>query len=101
MILILEVDEHLDDLSNRKLMTWLTMPEFFVTTILTPDDDPNFKRLKLQAAERYLKVQQERILQAERPPKEEKIVESQTAAQQELIAAKAQVSPSLKPKRKK
>lgn len=95
---ILEVDEHLDDLSNvlkSKINDvledyGLTMPEFFVTTILTPDDDPNFKRLKLQAAERYLKVQQERILQAEAEAAQgRKIVESQTAAQQELIAAQA------------
>ncbi len=68
----------------------LTMPEFFVTTIATPDDEPNFRRLKQQYAERYLRVQQERILQAEaEAAQQRKVVEAQTAAQEELIAAQA------------
>ena len=55
---ILEIDEHIDELSevlrvevNKVLDEYgLYMPEFFITTIATPDDDPNFKRLKLQHA---------------------------------------------------
>lgn len=70
---ILEIDEHIDELSeilrveiNKVLDEYgLFMPEFFITTILTPDDDPNFKRLKLQHAERYLLVQEQRIKEAE------------------------------------
>ncbi|MBQ7276566.1 MAG: SPFH domain-containing protein [Bacilli bacterium] len=70
---ILEIDEHIDELSevlrvevNKVLDEYgLYMPEFFITTIATPDDDPNFKRLKLQHAERYLLVQEQRIKEAE------------------------------------
>ena len=70
---ILEVDEHIALISdvlkekiNEVLEEYgLIMPEFFVTTILTPDDDPNFRRMKEQHAERYLKIQQERILKDE------------------------------------
>ena len=51
---ILEIDSQLEILSlelkdkiNDALMEYgLFIPEFFVTRILTPDDDPNFKRLK-------------------------------------------------------
>jgi len=95
---ILEVDEYVDDISsnlkdliNNVLADYgLTMPEFFVTTIATPDDEPNFRRLKQQYAERYLRVQQERILQAEaEAAQQRKVVEAQTAAQEELIAAQA------------
>lgn len=70
---ILEVDEHIDDLSeilrgqiNAVLDEYgLFLPEFFITTIMTPDDDPNFMRLKQQHADRYLKVQEQRIREAE------------------------------------
>ena len=72
-ISILEVDEHIDELSevlrgeiNEVLDEYgLFLPEFFITTIQTPDDDPNFARLKQQHADRYLKVQEQRIRQAE------------------------------------
>ena len=72
-ISILEVDEHIDELSeilrgeiNEVLDEYgLFLPEFFITTIQTPDDDPNFARLKQQHADRYLKVQEQRIKQAE------------------------------------
>lgn len=70
---ILEVDEHLDEIGEfiRKELNVIfesygfTIPEFFVTNITTPDQDPNFRRLKEQHAERYLRIQQERIKQAE------------------------------------
>lgn len=96
---ILEVDENIDLISNvlkgkinEVLEDYgLYMPEFFVTTILTPDDDPNFKRMKEQYAERYLKVQEERILQAEAEAAQaRRVVEAQTIAQEEIIAAQAQ-----------
>ena len=95
---ILEVDEYISDISqvmkekiNEVLDEYgLIMPEFFITTILTPDDDPNFRRMKEQYAERYLKVQQERILKDEAEAAQaRKILEAQTLAQQEIIAAQA------------
>ena len=96
---ILEVDEHIDLISqvlkskiNEVLKDYgLHMPEFFITTVLTPDDDPNFRRMKEQYAERYLKVQQERILIAEAEvAQQRKLIEAQTMAQEEIIAAQAQ-----------
>lgn len=70
---ILEVDEHIEELSellrneiNKVLEEYgMNLPEFFITNIVTPDDDPNFIRLKEQHAERYLKVQEQRIKEAE------------------------------------
>lgn len=70
---ILEVDEHTDELAdilkneiNKILDDYgMYVPEFFITNILTPDDDPNYVRLKEQHAERYLKLQQQRIKEAE------------------------------------
>ena len=64
---ILEIDEHLMALSgalreriNAALDEYgLTMPEFYVSRIVTPDDDPNFRRMKEQYAEQYLLVRQE------------------------------------------
>ena len=58
---ILEIDEHLMALSgalreriNAALDEYgLTMPEFYVSRIVTPDDDPNFRRMKEQYAEQY------------------------------------------------
>ena len=51
---IVEVDEHLGELSEilrNKLLPGfeeygLTIPQFFLTTVVLPDNDPNFKRLK-------------------------------------------------------
>lgn len=70
---VLEVDEHTGELAdilkneiNKVLDDYgMYVPEFFVTNVLTPDDDPNYARLKEQHAERYLRVQQQRIKEAE------------------------------------
>lgn len=70
---ILEVDEHTEELSsilkneiNKVLDEYgMIIPEFFITNIVTPDDDPDFVLLKRQHAERYLKIQQQRIKEAE------------------------------------
>ena len=68
-ISILEIDEQLDVLSvhlqeqiNGGLQEYgLVLPEFYITTIVTPDDDPNFIRLRQQGADQYLRVNEERI----------------------------------------
>lgn len=56
---VLEIDERLMELSEklRELINsgleeyGVTMPEFFVSRIVTPDDDPNFRRIREQYAE--------------------------------------------------
>ena len=96
---ILEVDEHLDEISEyirNQLNTvfesyGLTLPEFFITNIATPDDDPNFRKMKEQHAARYLKVQEQRILQAEAEARKGvKLVEAETAAEVKIIGVKAE-----------
>lgn len=93
---ILEIDENLDTISqrlcdciNEMLIEYgLVMPEFYVTSILTPDDDPNFIRLKQQHADLYLKVRQEQILKAEAEASAERqTVEAQTAAKMKILEA--------------
>lgn len=93
---ILEIDEHLEELSEAlrvrldETMTeyGLTIPEFYVTTISTPDDDPNFRRMKQQHADRYLKVTEEknRLAEAE-AARSRKVLEAQTDAQLKIIGA--------------
>ena len=93
---ILEIDAYLDVLSS-KLMTdinavldeyGLTMPEFYVTSIVTPDDDPNFMKLKQQFADKTLKVREEEVKKAEaEAAQQRKIVEAQTEAQLKAVNA--------------
>ena len=93
---VLELDEHIDLISaglreaiNPDLAEYgLTMPEFYVSNILTPDDDPSFRRMKQQYADRYLKVREEEIRKAEAEAAfERKAVEAQTAARMKVIGA--------------
>ena len=93
---ILEIDAYLDVLStalmadiNATLDEYgLTMPEFYVTTIQTPDDDPNFMRLKQQFADKTLKVREEEVKKAEaEAAQQRKIVEAQTEAQLKAVNA--------------
>lgn len=96
---ILEVDEHLDEISEyiRKQLNstfesyGLILPEFFITNISTPDDDPNYRRLKAQHAERYLRVQEERIKREEAEARRARVtVEAETAAEVKIIGVKAE-----------
>lgn len=96
---ILEVDQELMKLSaalrdkiNESLDDYgLVMPEFFVGTIQTPDDDPNFRKMKEQYAEQYLLVRQEQIKKNEAEvARERKAVEAQTAAQIKIIGAQGE-----------
>lgn len=93
---ILEIDEHLMTISQdlKKLINvglddyGLTMPEFFVNCIVTPDDDPDYKRMKRQYAEQHILVRQEQIRKSEAlAAQERKAVEAQTEAQRNIIEA--------------
>lgn len=91
---ILEIDGYLEELSfdlkekiNRALAEYgLKMPEFYITRIMTPDDDPNFRRLKQQYADKYLKIREEEILRSEAEAKaERKAVEAAAEARVNII----------------
>lgn len=93
---ILEIDERLAELSealrqriNPNLSEYgLEMPEFYVSRVVTPDDDPNFRRMKEQFAEAYLNVRQEQIRKSVATAEaERKAVEAQTAARMKIIGA--------------
>ena len=66
---LLEIDEHLEQISARlreKLLPGfeeygLTIPQFYVTNIVLPEDDPNFKRIR----ELHTITLQTRTIQAE------------------------------------
>ena len=96
---ILEIDERLMELStalrdqiNEGLKDYgVTMPEFFVSRIVTPDDDPNFRRMKEQYAEQYLLVRQEQIKKSEAEAAQaRKAVEAETAARLKIIGAQGE-----------
>jgi len=96
---VLEIDERLMELSealrekiNPRLAEYgLEMPEFFVARIVTPDDDPNFRRMKEQYAEQYLSVRQEQIRKSVAEAEaRRKAVEAQTAAQMKIIGAQGE-----------
>lgn len=95
-ISVLEMDERVEQISaelknaiNPDLAEYgLFMPEFYVSNIVTPDDDPNFRRMKQQHAEQYLRVREEEIRKAEAEAAfERKAVEAQTAARMKVIGA--------------
>ncbi len=95
-ISVLELDEHVDTISralreaiNPELAEYgLEMPEFYVSNIVTPDDDPNFRRMKQQHADLYLKTREEEIKKAEAEAAfERKSVEAQTQARMNVIEA--------------
>ncbi|MDR1703913.1 MAG: SPFH domain-containing protein [Clostridiales bacterium] len=93
---ILEIDEHLDALSGALRITLnqgleeygLTMPEFFITNLVLPEDDKNFKDLKALHAHQYLNVQAEQVRKAEvEAAAERKAAEAQTDARMKVINA--------------
>ena len=93
---ILEIDERLLELSlalKQKINAYLAdygleMPEFFVSRVVTPDDDPNFRKLKEQYSEQYLRVRQEQIEKSvATAAAERKAVEAETAARMKIIGA--------------
>lgn len=96
---ILEVDEKLGEISkavsdeiNKVLSVYgFVMPEFFITGIATPDDDPNFRRLREQFAERTLGVREEKIKKAAVEARNERLAaEAQGQAQLRRIQAQGE-----------
>lgn len=96
---VLELDEHVESISlalkdaiNSELAEYgLTTPEFYVANIVTPDDDPNFRRMKQQHADLYLKTREEEIRKAEAEAAfERKAVEAQAAARMKVIGAQGE-----------
>ena len=96
---ILEIDSHLDRISellknhiNRDLEKYgVTLTEFYVSNILMPEDDPNFKRMKEQYAERYLNIQDQKIKeQIALAARNRKLTELSTENDIELLRAQTQ-----------
>ncbi len=96
---VLEIDEHLMELSDtlrERINVYLAeygleVPEFFVSRVVTPDDDPNFKKMREQFAEQYLGVREEQIRQREaEAAAKRKAVEAQTVAQMKIIGAQGE-----------
>ena len=109
---ILEVDEYTKEISEKLLITinkeickyGIQLQEFIISTIITPDDDPNFKRMKEQLASRYLRVQEEkigaqvadarhdRVMAETRVETDAEIARAQARAQADLIIAQGKAS---------
>lgn len=98
-ISILEIDAQLMRLSdalrekiNESLDAYgLNLPEFFVERIVTPDDDPNFIKMKEQYAQQYLRIREEQIRKSEaEAAAQRKAVEAQTEAQMKIIGAQGE-----------
>ena len=98
-ISILEIDAHLVELShilqeriNPTLAGYgLTIQDFFVSRVIPPEDDPNYKRMKEQYAEQYLLVRQEQIRKSEaEAAAKRKAVEAHTTAQMQIIGAQGE-----------
>lgn len=96
---ILEIDSELMRLSEtlkQKINTYLeeyglVMPEFYIGTVMTPDDDPNFRKMKEQYAEQYLLVRQEQIRKSEAEAAAQRMeVEAATAARMKIIGAQGE-----------
>lgn len=96
---VLEIDAYMDVISDSLRTAinvvlddyGLTMPEFYITSILTPDDDPNYKRLKQQFADRTLKVREEEIRKAEAEAAQgRKMLEAETEAKLKMVGAQGE-----------
>ena len=96
---ILEADAHLDVISAelKKKITpafeeyGLTVPQFYVTTLLLPEEDKNFRDMKALISQAYIGVKTEEVrtsvAQAEQ---KRKLVEEQTAAQLRILRAQSE-----------
>lgn len=91
---VVNIDQYLDLISERMRDSinetlgeyGLFMPEFFITSISFPDDDPNFVRLKQQYADKSLNIREETIKAAQAKARQERlIIEHETAAKIQSI----------------
>ncbi len=98
-ISIFEIDSRLMELSdalrvriNEKLEDYgLEMPEFYVSRVVTPDDDPSFRRAKEMYAAEYLLVREEQIKKKEaEAAAARKMVEMETEAKMKIIGAQGE-----------
>ena len=96
---ILEADAHLEEISTelKKRISvafeeyGLIVPQFYVTTLLLPEEDKNFRDMKALISQAYIGVKTEEvrtsIAEAEQ---KRKIVEQQTEAQLRILQAQGQ-----------
>ena len=96
---ILEIDEHMASLSEslRKRVSpkfeeyGLFIPEFYITTIALPEDDPNFKNIRALISAAYIKVKEEEVKTSiAEAARQRKLVEEQTEAQLKIIRAQGE-----------
>ncbi len=99
---ILEVDEHLNEVGrelHQKILPefeeyGITIPQFYLTTVVLPEEDPNFKKIR----ELYAVSLQQRMIQAERDIKttkaqaEAEITAAARAAELERQATQTEVA---------
>lgn len=87
---IFEIDEHLEEISrvlHQKILPefeefGITIPQFYLTTIVLPDNDPNFRRLK----DLHTIALQQRVIEAEA-----KVHITQAKSEADVTAAKRQI----------
>lgn len=93
---ILEIDEHLIHLSEGlkdKINTLfddygLEITDFYISRIVTPDDDINFRKMKDQYAKQYLLVKEEEIRRQEiLAQAERRAAEEEMAVRMRIISA--------------
>lgn len=106
---ILEIDAYAEELAdvmkeaiNQELENYgLTMPEFYILNISTPEDSDNkqeredYLRMKQQFGDKYLRVKEEEIKEAEAlAAQRRKIIEAQTEAQIKMIQSQSEAESS-------
>lgn len=101
-ISVLEIDSQMDTLSdalcksiNKGLEEYgLTMPEFYIMRLVTPEDDEDdpahddYMRMKSLFSQKYINIQEEKVKKATAEAARERLaVEAQTEAQMKIIGA--------------
>lgn len=93
---ILEIDQHMPAISEElrqrispKFEEYgLTIPQFYISNISLPDNDPNFKEIRSLISEAYLGVRKEEVkASVAEAARQRQIIEEQTKAQLEIIRA--------------